>query len=400
MPTVSDSIKQATGGLTVSQGLFSYYGGLPGQTIDEACYQFLLLQGVGPGNINDMWHEFLHSMGYVGTTNDMLHQFWCVDGGEAIRTMFKLGEDSDLNLERGEWEPTFIRGSEATVIDHEGLVRAVPDNCALRYGARIVENVLVASEDLSDGSWIKTAAITINQDGTLQTSGSGSYVYALLAVAAGNIYSFRFEVTNLPGPASFAIYDDTNAAWIQSPQEYPVSNGVVGGDFTAPPGCSAVRFHVFRATVDTVFDQPYSVSKIQIENVTGQANQAPSEYVSTGVGTGDEEILNGEFETDTDWIENDDAIATYSAGEVLVENGSAVYSEIYQVVSGIPEGLSCILNLSYKKGNTAARVFVRDGAINGAALVNIQTASASYVTVSTIFVTTGKDLYVAIGPNG
>ena len=61
------------------------------------------------------------------------------------------------------------------------------------------------------------------------------------------------------------------------------------------------------------------VAFAQIENVTGQTNQNPSEYVSTGVGTGPELVTNGDFSNGTTgWTPFSDAVLSVVSGRLRI----------------------------------------------------------------------------------
>ena len=58
----------------------------------------------------------------------------------------------------GSETPTFTRNaSQATIVDHEGLLRIeARANEPRSYGARRVENLLTQSEDATHADWVKT----------------------------------------------------------------------------------------------------------------------------------------------------------------------------------------------------------------------------------------------------
>ena len=63
--------------------LLAYYqanGAVSGH-LNDACREFLEAQGATPATLSDMWDEFLTARGYTGHRNDMLHAFWCNEGG-------------------------------------------------------------------------------------------------------------------------------------------------------------------------------------------------------------------------------------------------------------------------------------------------------------------------------
>ena len=68
----------------VNDLLLEYYqlNGATSENVNDAAAEFLIVNGAAPGHINDMWYSVLSSIGYEGALSDMLHEFWCVDGGD------------------------------------------------------------------------------------------------------------------------------------------------------------------------------------------------------------------------------------------------------------------------------------------------------------------------------
>lgn len=84
MPQLNDCIHASLGGVgQLNDLLLGYYqtGGATAADINDAEAEWLVIQGATPAQLNDMWTEILIAAGYTGALNDMLHTFWCVDGG-------------------------------------------------------------------------------------------------------------------------------------------------------------------------------------------------------------------------------------------------------------------------------------------------------------------------------
>lgn len=138
---------------------------------------------------------------------------------------------SSLLLERGVGLPTFSRSTSGTVFDNEGKLITVPANVPRFRGARMVRNLLTATATLSTQNVTTVATVyVISFTGTGTLSFSGTYAGADL-----------------------------------------VGDGVtrVQRTFTATAGTLTI----------TVTG---SVTDAQLEDVTGQADQTASEYVSVG----------------------------------------------------------------------------------------------------------------------
>ena len=148
---------------------------------------------------------------------------------------------------------TFTRNSIATYVDKDGLIKTAGVNeprfdhdpaTGESLGLLIEEertNLLAQSEALDDAAWAKT--------------GSLNPISANAAVAPdGN------QTADVPSDIStkWGIYDDSNNSWISGyPQVYPFT---VTSEwtrqsltFTAPAGCTSVRFYVLRTQNDNSY---------------------------------------------------------------------------------------------------------------------------------------------------
>lgn len=67
----------------INQLMLDYYqtNGATSDCLQDAEREFLISQGVAVASSQDMWYELLGALGYSGSLDDMLSDFWCVDGG-------------------------------------------------------------------------------------------------------------------------------------------------------------------------------------------------------------------------------------------------------------------------------------------------------------------------------
>lgn len=215
--------------------------------------------------------------------------------GEPVPSLFLGLQDSLQPTMSNTVNPgTFTRATEATYHDHEGLIRTAKSGQARMVGSRVVENLITASEDMTNGAYAAfnnavvdsatqatfdgTANGYIAQNVTITDDGSG---------AGGRTFVFSVELTLISGTLSDA------------------QNHIgIGGDaidlstlvYQTAISASAVRFSVTASTdaAGTIV-APFvrcdnaatlEITKWQLEKVTGQTNQNPGEYVSTGVLSG------------------------------------------------------------------------------------------------------------------
>jgi hypothetical protein len=238
-----------------------------------------------------------------------------------------LLNQSDLHLSlkdslvptRGSSTPTFTRATAAWDFDNEGKLISVPSGCARFTGARFVWNRIVNS-DPSSASWTLSnctvaqttdpaggntaAVVTVTASGTNSIRPTSQYSFT-----GDNRASFYFK----PGTAEwcrFLIYDGSgNQArfWFNAltQQIGTISSGGTG--WTAVSAAISNKgsgwfrlqalvsitgntyFQVDACDADnstnytTVAGKTITIAFPQSENVSGQADQTASEYVSVGV---------------------------------------------------------------------------------------------------------------------
>ena len=183
---------------------------------------------------------------------------------------------------------TFVRATTATVYDFEGIVRHALSGEIRFKGARRVENLITASEDLSDAAWIKAAG----GGGTIPAQVSGNTYRFITGGTAGSDISDMYQtVTLAPNDLVFSFTASSDVA--TDLEIFADSGGTseVISITTTPTRYSSFAAAAsgdrvyFRLAGDNAGDvtRDITITKIQVEIVTGQSNQNPSEYVSTGV---------------------------------------------------------------------------------------------------------------------
>lgn len=233
-------------------------------------------------------------------------------GTEAATTIgsdnpsFQADLKNTLDLQAGVGGATFTRATVATVTDFEGLIKNVKSGEARFEGARRVENIITNSEatssrtanvgmtmtpinDVPPGSNIKTAYTIDVTDSVWQWQKETPYdVNRPLGVFRSSLYVkgvgssigkiLQFRIFSNPnGPNDATAY--TNLTLTNSYQR-------VATPLYTPIITSADIFNQISNTGSTVTTgDTIQIAGWQMENVTGQANQNPSEYVSTGVKT-------------------------------------------------------------------------------------------------------------------
>jgi len=232
-----------------------------------------------------------------------------------------FGEDSgpDFNtplthslfLRRGYGPPTFSRTTSATVVDFEGRLIEVKANEARFAGARRVENLQAYSEYGSPGwTGAGTNPPTVSNDTTYQgvrcmsaTFPAGVYNWntsratnesgpsAKVGVSPTKTYRWRMKVRasrNLTGAEQIVLsYDGPGAVgkvYLDSTYDL-VSDWIVLSAYGTPPIAGNAYIAIYSPSSVNKLTNSFSIyiTEIQIQDVTGQTNQNPSEYVSTNV---------------------------------------------------------------------------------------------------------------------
>lgn len=181
-----------------------------------------------------------------------------------------------LVLTRGTGNPTYTRATTAYVTDFEGLLKQVPSGCARFSGARFVRNgVSTTSEDFSNAAWLKVVGCTVT--GTQQINFDGTAVARCIQntpYADARTVTVRLRAKIISGsPTGLKVMNvlpETAIPLTSSYQNYSFTGTLAAG----------VQWGLIDRTGQI---SAISVTNIQIEDVTGQSNQNPSEYVSVGV---------------------------------------------------------------------------------------------------------------------
>lgn len=184
----------------------------------------------------------------------------------------------------GSGTPTFTRATVAYQTDFEGKLNEVLSGEARFQGARRVYNkYATSSEDFSVAGWTKTGVTITGTAGSQRAvwaAGGSKYLYQGAAVSVvGNVYRIRWTIrSNTGGTQLFRLFGD-NTASESSNLTATTTDQIFSLLWTATGtnGSAGVEAAVGDSAADLI------ISNAQWEDVTGQTNQNPSEYVSVGV---------------------------------------------------------------------------------------------------------------------
>lgn len=199
----------------------------------------------------------------------------------------------------------------AHVRDFENLYKKVPQNELRFQGARRVRNLITLSEEIESWAITNNATCTTGveaPDGsntayTITITGAGGWwatADLLTAQDAGKVVRKSIWIRRRTGTGAVSLYDGGDTASLQAVtnslttewQRLTVDSVTITGSGNNIAG-------VYISTNGDAVD----IWHPMLEEVTGQTNQAPSEYVSRDVPFFENLIGNPNFDDDSVWIQ-------------------------------------------------------------------------------------------------
>lgn len=191
----------------------------------------------------------------------------------------------------GSATPTFTRATTATVTDQDGVIRNVLSGEARFTGARRVYNYAANSENLSAaGGWSVTNATT--NTGQTDPNGGTAATRVTATVGGGQVYrqpsvigsgtSFQTSlwVRRVTGTGVVRLYAADSSTFADITASLTTSwKRFSPGATTFYAGPKVNCGNIYLATAGDAVEIAFPLS----EDVTGQSNTNPSEYVSVGV---------------------------------------------------------------------------------------------------------------------
>ena len=237
-------------------------------------------------------------------------------------------------------EYSTARTTDLWLPDHEGVLRSF-GNAEVGYvNGRVVTNLVDSSEDITIGNWGVTNTATASDATTASFPAVGDQVRNIHSrtISVGDVYVARCV---LSGSGTITIMIERGGGGTyevgkvvitltSTPTVYSISHTFANAQ-------TAISFCLNRDTGNTATS--VTVTDCQLENVTGQANQNPGEYVPNGTATGADLVTNGDFSGWADstvpdgWTNNftpdaNNYVEENAAGLRMVSDGT--YVSIYQ----------------------------------------------------------------------
>lgn len=227
-----------------------------------------------------------------------------IGGGQrANPLLFHAPLTTSIVPTKGIGAATFTRASTATVVDHEGIIRTCKANEARFYGARRVENICSPASNGIAG-WTE-----VDTPGTLDVvaapDGEGVVITGLVPavndpraefnnqLSGVEVYqrSFRFswevkaldDGTGLGQAVAIQCFRHTGAAGAAAVETCVLTGEWVRYSITytgTAAGQYGLKYQIFSAATNGTTACRFR--RWQIEEITGQALDVPSEYVSVG----------------------------------------------------------------------------------------------------------------------
>lgn len=189
---------------------------------------------------------------------------------------------------------TLDRSTIAMIDDHEGILRQVDVDEPRFKGGRRVENLMLGSGNLksADAAWTQTnlsgsGTFTENADGSItianNASGDRLYMSQLVALVTGRTYTLSANILAISGyPFNGNNFRETGGSLAVNFTSSDLGRAQFGTFTATSSGLKTFRFGIGCGSAETLSTSgSITFSDLQIEDVSGQGDQTPSEYQAT-----------------------------------------------------------------------------------------------------------------------
>jgi len=300
--------------------------------------------------------------------------------------MLDGSNDSDADHELhaqliGEGSPSFTTPADFPLPDWENVYRENAEDSAPWHGARKVTNLALQSEDLEDGVWTTSnSTITPGQTdpngGTtayrLTATGASGRIRKTNITSAGDACS-SWWIRRVTGSGIIQIYRG-NTSWATM---VPVTT--TWQRLAADPVTVVVSGHV--GVIAITSGDEIDIWHPQMEDVTGQTNQAPSAYIPTTTAAVTKHYSNENGNTVTSNVVTETVGSPLSVMPSLLGQPAATNSQTYS--NDLTNGTYTPTNMTVTKDQIGMR-----GEANGACKL---VATAGNATVIGAAITAASD---------
>lgn len=230
-----------------------------------------------------------------------------------------------IGLAKGFGASTFTRTTGSFAFDNEGKLVSVATGVARFTGARMVRQYITNTEFLTAANWVKLNS-TVAYAGFNSPMGSpvytftpnlaaGTYLYqpSISAFSGNQKYTLSCYVKKINNK-NFGMYIGAggNSSFdLDALTATPVGGALSAGIVDVGDGWRRVwqtsvcpnTYQNFGLYLNNwVAGEPFYVTGFQVENVTGQANVTPSEYVSNGAIRSNYLIYTSDYSVGATWV--------------------------------------------------------------------------------------------------
>lgn len=280
--------------------------------------------------------------------------------------------------------------TDATVTDWEGLVHVTKAEEARFPGARRVENICAPLYEFVDN--LNYSSVVVGDTATItKTAGAiasfskGAHIPTSVGECRASVY-IRLVSGTLPATQLY-LYGGSGSSGTDIASSIPTDGSWkrVAADVIAVITAGAVGL----VDLNTSSAYVIEVKHFQYEDVTGQANQNPSEFVSVGVGT--EAELNADLNMDnpSSWS----GIITGSVtGNKMVDDGGTILLVGSRVQPIASARTGAVYAVTYTRGGTSTASFAPS---YGGQVLTSRTANGTYTEVIVATSTTALGVFTS-----
>lgn len=324
-----------------------------------------------------------------------------------------------IGMGRGAGPAVYTRSTGGFFFDNEGELKSAATGAARFSGARMVRQYITNTEYPPATGWIKLNS-TIADAGFTALGGlqvytftpnasAGTYLYqpSISCYTGNQLYTFSCYVKKINNHL-FGLYIGAggNSTFdLNTLVAVPISGALAAGIEPAGDGwfrcwqtslAPNITQNVGIYRVAWVVGEPFYVTGFQFENVTGQSDTTPSEYVSNGAVRSNYLIYTSDFTLGATWVRANCTVTKNSTGNPIngivdatrIDVTATAATSLSQAVSypGIQVGAG--FSVYVKKGSSATSGgrFILTNSTQATDLVgvtvNLDTGAISYSTGS------------------
>jgi len=243
-----------------------------------------LNDGAYPRSYNDVLKAWLADQGYSGNSlPGILTEYYTDAESLSFQVLCpRLDGTISTEVQRGSGSATFTRATTAMVRDWENVYKAVASGEPRFQGARRVENLAIYSGNATQAPWNPDGGLFSNTNGINKVTsllGAGFFPRCGVTLSIGRTYTISAKIRSIGlDPTEIRLAQFDGVAWNIS-SILTMSTDWVKHSYTVTPNGTSSEGAGFY--LNGSIGVGFEFDEFQIEDVTAQSNQGPSEYVET-----------------------------------------------------------------------------------------------------------------------